>query len=225
VTLTVLATDYDGTLAQDGRVSAATVQALERWRGAGRSSLLVTGRLQAELEQMFPHLDLFDMCVLENGGLLRMRDGSQRRLGSSPDAGFLRLLDTRGVRYSAGEVIVATWYTEEAAVVESIRQTGLDLQLSYNKGSLMVLPDGVNKASGLRAALSILGRRVEETVAVGDAENDLAFMRICGRSAAVANALPTVKEAASVVLDQPRGDGVAELIDLILSGNLEIRAS
>ena len=39
-----LASDYDGTLATDGRVDNATIAALERLRDSGRRLLLVTGR-------------------------------------------------------------------------------------------------------------------------------------------------------------------------------------
>ena len=63
----------------------------------------------------------------------------------------------------------------------------------------MVLPNGINKASGLGAALEDLGLSAHNVVATGDAENDLAFMRTCGCAVAVGNALPAVKEAADLV--------------------------
>jgi hydroxymethylpyrimidine pyrophosphatase-like HAD family hydrolase len=56
---------------------------------------------------------------------------------------------------------------------------------------------------------------------VGDAENDLVFLRCCGLAVAVANALPTVKDVAHVVTAGARGAGVAELIDRWLAGELE----
>ena len=55
---------------------------------------------------------------------------------------------------------------------------------------------------------------------VGDAENDHAFMRVCECSAAVANALPAVKDTADIVLKQDHGAGVAELIDRMLANDL-----
>ena len=50
---------------------------------------------------------------------------------------------------------------------------------------VMVLPPGVNKASGLKAALADLGIVSHKVVGVGDAENDHAFLRLCGCAAAV----------------------------------------
>ena len=36
-----------------------------------------------------------------------------------------------------------------------IQQLGLELQLSFNKGAVMVLPSGVNQQTGLGAALKV----------------------------------------------------------------------
>ncbi len=65
-----LATDYDGTLAEDGAVTCATVAALKRFRKTGRRLILVTGRELPELREIFSRLDLFDQVVAENGALL-----------------------------------------------------------------------------------------------------------------------------------------------------------
>jgi len=84
----------------------------------------------------------------------------------------------------------------------------------------MVLPSGVNKATGLTAALKELNLTAQETVGVGDAENDHAFLAMCGCAAAVDNALPSVKERADVVTKAARGLGVAELIDRMIADDL-----
>jgi hydroxymethylpyrimidine pyrophosphatase-like HAD family hydrolase len=94
-------------------------------------------------------------------------------------------------------------------------------QLIFNKGSVMALPSDVTKATGLAPALEAVGVAAEATIGVGDAENDLVFLRRCGLAAAVANALPTVKEIADVVTRSPRGAGVAQLIEDWLTGRLE----
>ena len=84
----------------------------------------------------------------------------------------------------------------------------------------MVLPSGVNKATGLAALLKEAGVSADEVVGVGDAENDHAFLECCGMGVAVANALPMLKERADFVTKGARGDGVAELIDIILADDL-----
>ena len=61
----------------------------------------------------------------------------------------------------------------------------------------------------------ILGLSAHNVVAIGDAENDHAFLKSSGYAVAVANALPAVKDEADLVTKGARGAGVAELITLI----------
>ena len=84
----------------------------------------------------------------------------------------------------------------------------------------MVLPSGVNKATGLGAALAELGLSPHNVVAVGDAENDHALLQSCECGAAVANALPALKARADLVLERDHGAGVRELIDRLLEDDL-----
>jgi hypothetical protein len=105
-------------------------------------------------------------------------------------------------------------------VLETITELGLELEIIFNKGAVMVLPSGVNKATGLNAALSGMGLSAHNVVGIGDAENDHAFMRSCGLSVAVANALPAVKDTADLVTESARGRGVEELIAALVKEDL-----
>lgn len=208
-----LATDYDGTLAHDGVVEDATIDALLRLKRSGRKVVLVTGRELPDLARVFPRLDLFDRVVAENGALLFNPATKQERpLGPEPSPEFIDLLRKKGVPLSVGSTIVATWEPHESEVLDAIRDLGLELQITFNKGAVMVLPAGINKASGLKAALDDLGLSAHNVVAVGDAENDHAFMQASGFAVAVANALPAIKEEADLVTAGARGAGVTELI-------------
>ncbi len=218
-----LASDYDGTLAHDGLVEPATVEALERFKRSGRKLMLVTGRELPDLVAVCPRLDLFDRVLAENGALLYDPATTQERpLAPEPSADFVARLRAEGVApLSVGRAIIATWEPNEAAALAAIRDLGLELQIVFNKGAVMILPPGVNKASGLNAALEDLGLSEHNVVAVGDAENDHAFMQSAGFSVAVANALPAVKEEADFVTASPRGAGVVELIDLLLEKDVD----
>jgi hydroxymethylpyrimidine pyrophosphatase-like HAD family hydrolase len=209
-----LATDYDGTLAHDGVVSAATLRALERLKNSGRRLILVTGRQLPDLARVFGRLDLFDRVIAENGALLYdPKTKQERTLAPPPAAQLVDALRARGVSpLSVGTCIVATSEPNEAIVLETIRHLGLELQITFNKGAVMVLPAGVNKASGLAAALRELELSLVDVVGVGDAENDDAFLSACGCGVAVANALPTLREKVDVRLEEANGAGVAELV-------------
>ncbi|PYQ39447.1 MAG: phosphoglycolate phosphatase [Acidobacteria bacterium] len=217
----VLAADYDGTLATDGKVDDSTLDALERLRASGRKLILVTGRHLPDICRVFPPLDLFDRVVVENGGLLyRPQSRDQKLLTEPPNQRFLSLLQERGVPFSAGKTIVATWKPHEEEVLKAIRDLGLDLQVIFNKGAVMVLPSGVNKGTGLATALEELQLSPHNVVGVGDAENDHAFLKVCECSVAVDNALPALKERADVVLSKARGAGVTELCEQLIARDL-----
>ena len=121
---------------------------------------------------------------------------------------------------SVGRAIIATREPHETLVIELIKELGLELQVIFNKGAVMVLPSGINKATGLTAVLQEMQVDPQNVVAVGDAENDHAFFSLCGVGVAVANALPMLKERADLVMRGARGDGVIELIDRILATDL-----
>jgi HAD superfamily hydrolase (TIGR01484 family) len=222
-----LATDYDGTLAGDGRIEPSTAEALKRLKGSGRRLIMVTGRVLEELLAVCPQAPLFDRIVAENGAVLyNPADRSLRALGERPPPEFLDDLRRRGVdRVALGHVIVATWEPHQKTVLAAIRDHGLALQVIFNKGAVMILPAGVNKDSGLRAALRELGLSPHNVVGVGDAENDQAFLSICEAAAAVANALPSVRERCDWTADRPRGQGVSELIGQLLEDDLQILES
>jgi hydroxymethylpyrimidine pyrophosphatase-like HAD family hydrolase len=218
----VLAADFDGTIAREGSVAATTVAALERLAATGRTLVLVTGRELDELLAIFPEIGVFHRVVAENGALLYCpATGKRRALGAPPAASFVRELERRGVApLSVGESIVATVHPHEGVVLETIRDLGLELQVIFNKGAVMVLPASVNKASGLKAALADLGLSVRNVVAIGDAENDHALLREAEYGVAVANAIPTLREEADRASAHEAGDAVVELIEDLIAHDL-----
>ncbi len=217
-----LATDYDGTLARHGQVDEPTLAALERFRDSGRRLILVTGRELGELMEVFPQLDLFERVVAENGALVyRPELREEKLLGEPPPPALIEAIRNLGVEpLSVGRGIIATVEPHEVAVLEAIRELGLEWQVIFNKGSVMVLPSGVNKATGLAAVLDELNLSPHNIVGVGDAENDHAFLALCEFAAAVGNALPTVKERADHVTSATHGAGVVEVMEQVLEDDL-----
>ena len=216
-----LATDYDGTLARQGRVDAATREALRAVKASGRKLILVTGRDLPDLKRAFDALDLFDLVVAENGALVF--DPAKKEeipLSDPPPQALVDRLRERGVTpLSVGRTIIATWEPNEKIVLEAIRDLKLEQHIIFNKGAVMVLPADVNKASGLLKALRRLQLSPHNVVGIGDAENDQAFLSACGCAVAVDNALPTVKaKAAFVVADH--GAGVIELAHALTENDL-----
>ncbi|UFS71510.1 Cof-type HAD-IIB family hydrolase [Geomonas sp. RF6] len=209
------ATDYDGTLARRGKVAEETVAALATLRDDGVKLVLVTGREMEDLRSVFPQTELFDLIVAENGAVLcRPQSGSQQALAAPPPAIFCTRLRERGVDFATGIVIVATTRPFERETAEALAELGLDLSVIYNKNAVMILPRGVHKGTGLDAALSELGVEWQETMGVGDAENDLDFLSRCGYAVATGNALQVVQDKAQLVADE-NGAGVREAAALL----------
>jgi len=217
----VLASDYDGTLARDGVVSAETVAALERLRHSGRKLILVTGRELPDLEKAFSRLDLFERVVAENGALVyNPQTHSKQPLAERPPDEFIRQLQKRVQNVSVGEVIIATWQPYETETLSVIREFGLELQVIFNKDAVMILPSGINKMTGLSHALEDLQLSRHNVVGVGDAENDHAFLGCCECAVAVANAIPSLKNKADLVTTADHGAGVVELIGRMIEDDL-----
>lgn len=218
-----LACDYDGTLAKDGVVSPQTIDALERVGASGRKLILITGRLLEDLQEAFPRLDLFTYVVAENGALLyNPADSTEKLLGEAPPRQFIQALQERGVTHLVtGRVIVASLRPYEKTIVEVIGKLGLEREVIFNKEAVMVLPTGVNKATGLVAALQDLKLSAHNVVGIGDAENDLSFLSLCECSVAVANAIPSLKEQVDYTTKAENGDGVIELIEQLLADDLK----
>lgn len=217
-----LACDFDGTLARRGVVAADTFDALERLRDTGRRVVLVTGRLLRDLLPLLPRTDVFDRIVAENGAVLYRPTGREERvLAEAPPPWFVDRLREAGVApLSVGRAILATSAAHDHAVLDAIRRSGLELRLVYNEGALMVVPAEIGKGSGLRSALRELGMSPHEVVGIGNAENDHAFLSVCECCATVADAAPSLRERADLVTKGENGEGVVELVNELIEGDL-----
>ncbi|OBH02413.1 MULTISPECIES: HAD hydrolase family protein [unclassified Mycobacterium] len=209
----VVAVDVDGTIASAGKLSPPAVAAIDRARRDGLTVVLATGRIAAELHAEFPWLaDHVDALVLENGAVAVI-DGRTHVLAEPVDPGLDEALAARGIPCRRGQVLVAIDGEEHTAdVVEAIGELGMDYQVIRNRSALMVLPAGTTKGTGLAALLERMSLSPHNAVAVGDAENDLSLLGVAEIGAAVADAVSSVRRFADVVLEQPDGAGVAELL-------------
>ncbi|HYM01276.1 MAG TPA: HAD family hydrolase [Blastocatellia bacterium] len=215
----MLACDYDRTIADDGVVSSSTSEWLLRLKEEGWKLALVTGRELDDLKAICDPLDFFDIAVVENGAVIYLpHNRAESYLGDSPPPLLFQELEKSGIRFSSGRIIVSASSQSADRIFEIVRKLHLTLNVILNRDSVMILPEGVNKATGLTAGASQFGLDLSQIVAVGDAENDIEFLGVCGLSVAVGNALPGIKAVADLVMTQPSGEGVIELIrDYLLS--------
>lgn len=219
MSFSTIATDYDRTLAENGQADESALAALQEWRASGGRVVLVTGRELESLQQVCPELELFELVVAENGAVLYFpATGEERPLASPPPQEFVRRLRDWDVRpLSVGRCIVATEVAQERAILNAIRELHLQWSVIHNRESLMALPRGVDKASGLAEALAEMGISGKDVMGIGDAENDQPFLAMCGYAVAVANAIPQLKRAVDLVTRGASGAGVVDAVHHLLS--------
>lgn len=218
----VIACDFDGTGASDGRLAPEVADVLHAARNAGVTTLLATGRVLDDLRAALVDFSAFDAVVAENGAIVWFpASGHTIQLGPTPPASFLDRLRSAGIPFHAGAVVIGTWDNHAAEVLRAIREAGADLQLVFNRAALMLLPSGVNKATGVQRALDELGCSARNMIAFGDAENDLPLFSLSEVAVVARGAASPIVAAADDRLTQPGPAGVAYYVQRLLAADAQ----
>jgi hydroxymethylpyrimidine pyrophosphatase-like HAD family hydrolase len=213
VKLSVIALDFDGTIARNDTLDPDVGRAIGEARARGVFVVLVTGRILSELERVLGDLQLVDAVVAENGAVMRFpASGYTAVLGPPPPDALLDALRRASIPYLSGQSLVDTDASHAERILSIVRGLELPLTLAFNRSRLMVMPQAISKATGLRKALTLLRLSPRNAVAVGDAENDHELLLSCELGVAVAWGSPGLKVAADRVLE---GDGPAAVAGLI----------
>ena len=205
--LSVLALDYDGTIATDAGVNPDVRAAIAQARTSGITVLLVTGRILSELRRVAGDLHFVDGVVAENGAVVHFPDSDHTSvLAPRLVEPLVMGLAKEQLSFQAGECLIDADAADGQRLLSVIRRLELPYVLVFNRGRVMVMPQGVSKATGLQTALDMLRLSPRNTVAIGDAENDHELLRLSELGAAVkwgSNALQA--SADTVVLgESPR---------------------
>jgi hydroxymethylpyrimidine pyrophosphatase-like HAD family hydrolase len=213
----VLACDYDGTGAVNGRLAPEIEAVLRAARSLGFVTLLVTGRVLEDLQAAEVAFAGFDAVVAENGAIVWFPASDRTiQLGTPPPDRFLAELRALNVPYHAGAVVVGTWDRHASDVLRLIRRLGMASQLTFNREAMMVLPSSVDKAAGVQRALEELHRSARNMIAFGDAENDRPLLELAELGIAARGAVPSIATTADEKLSLPGPAGVAHFIQTIL---------
>jgi HAD superfamily hydrolase (TIGR01484 family) len=212
-----IATDGDGTILVNGNIPQGTVAALERARCENLFLVLVTGQTRKELNE-FPRIDLFHLVVAENGGVLfNPSNGLEIALGEAVPAELVRALRDAGLKHlRVGRCIISANVDDEQILRREVDRLKLNWHVIRNRHDAMVLPAGIDKATGVAAALNEINIRPAQVVAVGDAENDAAMLELCGLGIAVADGVHELKRRADAVTQKGAGQGIVQVINNIL---------
>lgn len=219
--LKILASDLDGTLAHDGKVSLETWKSLRQARDAGITLMLVTGRRLETFSADGPFAELFEAIVAEDGAAVYFTRNNEVNLPFGRlDQEVIQQLEKRNIPFERGTAIVSTWMPHVDAVENILHETSRSATIEYNKGAVMVLPPGATKGTGLRFALKELGYSEHNVIACGDAENDRSLFEVAEYAAAPTNATPEIKALSDYLLPFPDGRGVRHLIEQLSTDGL-----
>lgn len=208
----ILALDYDGTIAEEGKTHPDVLVALQEARAAGIVVVLVTGRILSELRKVVGNLGIFDAVVAENGAVLAFPSGQTRVLGRPPLPSLIDELCRLKVKFKFGDCVLEADAGDAPRILKAIQKLELPLVLAFNRSRLMLLPQGISKATGLRAALDTLRLSLHNCIAIGDAENDVQLLEAAEIGVAVGWGSESLRAMADEVLP---GDGPAAVADYI----------
>ena len=224
--LSVLALDYDGTIATDAGVDPDVRAAIAQARTSGITVLLVTGRILSELRRVAGDLHFVDGVVAENGAVVHFPASDHTsvlapRVAPPLVSGF----EAERLSFRTGDCLIDADAGDGQLLLSVIRRLELPYVLVFNRGRVMVMPQGVSKATGLQAALEMLRLSPRNTLAIGDAENDHELLRLSELGAAVKWGSGALQAAAdTVVLGESPRDTAAYIRALGAADHLPLPA-
>jgi Cof subfamily protein (haloacid dehalogenase superfamily) len=99
---------------------------------------------------------------------------------------------------------------EEECLLDPIAEDSVLTRWTY--GGMDVIAKGGGKMKGIQRYLEMKGIKAEETIAFGDAENDLEMIRFAGIGVAMGNGEEQVKQQADYVTADVDDDGIAKAL-------------
>ncbi|HEY5618557.1 MAG TPA: HAD family hydrolase [Vicinamibacterales bacterium] len=205
--LGVIALDYDGTIAEHDRLHAAIRDAIADARTRGITVFVVTGRSLDALRRVAGDLHFVDVVIAENGAVVHFPENEYTTvLAPAAPTSLTVELQRRGIAATPGQCLVDCATSDALQILDAIQQMELPLVLAFNRSRVMVLPQGISKATGLQVALDMLRLSPRNAVAVGDAENDHALLQLAEVGVAVEWGSEALKEAADLMV---KGTGPA----------------
>lgn len=219
--LTTLAFSVEEILNESGQMTAGALNALHTAETAELSLILVTDQIGSDwiAESTWP--DLCEAIVAENGAWIYFphRDVTVTPFGRLAPS-ILEQLERLDMPLKRGEAILITKASYDEAIIKALQETTGSATVEYKRDTVMILPPGATKGTGLRYALRELGYSPHNVVACGNAPNDRSLFEASELAVTPPNAPSALQETADAVLPQADGQGLQMLIDNLVAGHL-----
>ena len=146
-------------------------------------------------------------------------------LSPYPSVNYYDRAEHESIDFLESHDIVKTMYMSDdfeglMEIGESMRpwaaELGAEITFSSNR-YMEFMPAGINKGVGIKNLCEILGIDISETIAIGDAANDIGMFKAAGLGVGVANVTDDAREHCDVVLETSGFDGaLPEFVERIL---------
>ena len=219
------AIDIDGTLTENGggKIHLHALESLRYLENIGCKVIFVTGRSSIEAYILSVFGGTTKVAVGENGGAITI--GPQQHITFANKEKCIKGYEV--LKKNIGGVKLKPVFKRITEVVlcrtfditqgqKVLEENNLDLYLTDSQYAIHINEKGIDKAVGLKKALSILDIDPEYTVAIGDSETDIPMFNMCGYSIALNHAKENVKERAKYVVNGRQGEGAVEAIEYIM---------
>ena len=141
--LSVIALDYDGTVARADVLDPSVREAIAAARTRGIVVLLVTGRILDDLQRVAGDLHFVDAVIAENGAVIHFPiSGRTSALAPSVSEILVGELRRRGIPFAAGHCLVDADASEAPRLLDVIRALELPLVLIFNRERVMTTAQG-----------------------------------------------------------------------------------
>jgi HAD superfamily hydrolase (TIGR01484 family) len=144
------------------------------------------------------------------------------------------IAEAEEARASLGKARLLTYHPAPGEDIEDLlghfsaglAEQGIEAEVTRSANAVDISPEGISKGTAVKWLLDTIGDREgvrissDQVVGVGDAANDLAFLRVVGRSVAPANAEPALKEAVTARSPYSDAKAVAEVAVRAIEANL-----
>lgn len=119
----------------------------------------------------------------------------------------------------SSELLKFCVYCPSIEVRDEIKKLIEYLPVSYacvEETSIEISPLGITKGDGIKVLASYLNIPIEDTIMIGDSENDREAFMSAGKSIAMGNAIDSIKEMASEITLDNDHDGIKVIVDKYL---------
>lgn len=238
MSIKLLVFDIDGVLT-DGETKVLDLALLAQLAAMNRAArtdpaqpavTICTGRPAPYVEAMLQAIDGYLPGIFENGAGLYVPNGyrflAHPELGNNGHMRMVRqrleetLVQSGQAYFQPGKEYTLTLFAADPAETDRLgEQTAAALgslreivDLVFSVSCLNILPQGMNKGSGIEFLAEYTGYLPDEMLGVGDSDVDEPFLAAVGYRAAPANANPAIKQLAHYVAPRATSAGVRDIL-------------